>query len=188
MKAAYEMPYVRIEEFTPNVAVANCGDGEYYFDCLKGKNADNANLISLTMGVDCDNDCGFADFSGSISGAEGNSGVVTTDSYSLVYDGYKQEHSGYNDTLTWGGQTKTGVDSQGNATWSGTWNGTVTADSSRNFLGWLYIGKGSGHDNDTYSSVTASVVDGILHLLTSAANHVLLAPVYGLRATDVQMS
>ena len=63
MKAEYVKPYVTVEAFDPNVAVASCpANATYTFDCLYGSEADNANLISYAMGLNRNNNCGFADY------------------------------------------------------------------------------------------------------------------------------
>lgn len=186
MKAVYEMPRVSFEEFTPNVAIANCsGDGEYKFDCLKGSNADNANLISSAMGVTCNNDCGFADYTGDkyTTGDTNNADYTTTGSTSVLFKG--NSHSRFNSTLSWDTYTyQTGsIDLDFIRIPTYDTDGRVTATGA-NFMGWLYIGR---NNNNSYSKVTTSIVNGFLKL-TSDAMHLLLAPIYGTKASDVQMS
>ena len=179
MKAVYEMPHVSIEEFTPNVAIANCGDGNYTFDCLYGPNADNEKLISIAMGTNCDNNCGFADYTGDgvVVGNSDAKDYTTTDGLSVLYDRSERGHSTNNKTLDWGTQ------------WVNfTKYGKVTADENRNFLGWLYIGK----NENGYKSVDTSTVTGwsgnSFFKLTSRAMHLLLAPVYGNSVADFSNS
>ncbi|MGN0776109.1 MAG: hypothetical protein ACI4MM_05455 [Candidatus Ventricola sp.] len=196
MKAVYEMPRVSIEEFTPNVAVANCTQGTYTFDCLKGPQADPTYLISSTIGVTCLVDCGFADYSGTTSGiaGEGTDAVLTTSTNSVLFEG--SSHSKFNSTLTWEDNvysvTTSNQGGHGHGGGQQTTNySMVSADLSRNFLGWLYIGRG-GDTSVTTSFESGTFKNGssfteILKLVSSAT-HLLLAPVYGAQASDVHNS
>lgn len=179
MKAVYEMPHVSIEEFTPNVAIANCGDRKYTFDCLYGPNADNEKLISIAMGTNCDNNCGFADYTGDgvVVGNSDAEDYTTTDGLSVLYDKSWNGHSTNNKTLEWGSQ-QVKFDNYGK----------VTADENRGFLGWLYIGKNDNGYESVGTSTVQSYFSGSFFKLTSRAMHLLLAPVYGNSVADFSNS
>lgn len=188
MKAVYERPRVNIEEFAADNAVAaGCGiNDEIIFDCLRGKEVDQVEVLSTYFnianntsvdGSSCTVQAGFADYAGITSNVVDGSDTLNDNITFTTVDLNNYLSNQHTDKNSW-------IEfSQGE---SGSDDTADLARTTSSFLGWFYIAY-KGHSCTTTSNVTSnhwSISDGKL-TLTSVLDgmfHAALAPVFSLTA------